>query len=449
MHKMNSENSISYKGIPIKTTQNLRKSTTSRFSVTNVTNQYLLRILQFECILYQGNINDFERRYSLNDMLRVQSYLENLDLLEFIKYSDYSINARKLLHKYLHSQYNFSVCDLLTQIPSLTIKEKFIATDNIISNNIPLIFDDEKNQPSPSKSVRHYLNQYLSLQMDAVSKMRYGLYCPTTKTGQVDQIANTSFFLPAYKVPDFLLAFTFADGRNFEHTVSQINPKKMPPFNKTRSCSEYSYQIVLNKINDFMTQTKIISPYKKSALFRFDNIFSFYRLNALSYYYQLYLSDPFLDLMLRHYNFTYRQVIELEATIINQIFKDEEFIIAGLKSNYIDFMLPFDIVFQYTVHNPIPDTIPKDPKQFEKDLKKIKHEMMKIWKNEVSLQCAFSFSKKGDFSISANEKIFTTCLKRNSFYNIFYVNPAKFFSNFTLEKNVHFLCFDTIKKAIQ
>lgn len=452
-------NTIIYRKVPITKIGTLEKFNNIRFHLNDKTKTYLSDMLQYEQILYQGNTSPVKRLYSFENMLQVQGCMENLDLLEAIKYSEYIVNARKLLHKYLHSKYNLSSCNLLDQISDLSLKERFCYTDIITSTATLLSFDDEKNQPSPSKSIRMYLNHFLAMHTNDFSQIQCGLFTvpfsnkvivPGYSEPSFDRLINTRLFLPAYKIPEFLLHFTFWDGRNFEHTASQINPNKLPPVNEKKHYSKYSYQIALNKFQELISEPEYLCPYKMCTLFRCDNIFLVYRLNALLYYYKLYLSDSFLDSMMQHYGFTYRQVIELKDTIINQIFKDEDFIMSGIKSKYFDFMLPFDIFYQYTVCNPISNTYPKNPRQFENDLNEIKHKVLDIWKTKFFLQCEFSFIDDGEFSfsISANETQILTRLTNNPFYEHYYLKENNFCRNFVSDDNPNFLSFDTIRKAV-
>lgn len=407
---------------------------------------------QYENILLQRKVCELPRRYTCDDMVKMQACLENLDFLEALKFSGYATNARKLLQKYLYSHYDFLSCDLLSDRKDLCVKNILHSTDVIGSNIETLSFDDMKDSESPPKSIRTHFNNFLANQ---INYRHIQCSCNTsiepctfeTTSANINNISNERFYLSVYQIPEFLLLFTFFDGRDFDHCFSQFNSNKLPPHKESRRFSEFSYQVVLKKFQEYISKSDNICPLTLSTIFRCDSIFLFYKLNFLLDYYNLYLSDYFLDTLIRRFNLSYRKIIGLQETIVNNIFKDENFIIAGLKSNYLDFMLPFDIFYQFAIFDPIPWAF-QEYQQFEDALSDIKKRVQNIWKAGFYWQADFSFLEDGDFSITSNENILIKHITKNPFYQYYFRKENEFIKNLESGSNNNFLCFDSIKKFL-
>lgn len=369
-------------------------------------------ILRSEKLVYR--FSPITRNYTLKDMLLVQEYLKALDCLETIKYNPYATYARQMLYKYLYSKYNISACNLLFQSRNKMSKIKFSSKEKISSSITLLSFDEMHKEKTPTKSIRKHISDFLS---------KYTVFYESMNT-KCEDIPQTTqnlpkerFCLSLYEVPIFLLLFTFFDRRNFENTASQKSPNGLPRGKLVSN--ETAYKITFNKAQEIYNVYRTFPLYKSYA-WRLDNIFLFHKFNRLLEYYNLYLSKPIIDTIYRHYDFVDKQPGMIQDIIRIIIFEDKDFIMHGLKSDYLDFMLPFDILFQFNISF---SDIPASPENFMRTLTNIKERIKKILDVKLYIECdnpALSFSKNGCFSIPDNEKSICDFLEKNHFYRSFY-----------------------------
>lgn len=256
------------------------------------------------------------------------------------------------------------------------------------------------------------------------------------------------FFLPFYEIPEFLLRFSFYDGRKFSNNDSQESSKKLPTFKSKNQYSELSYQIVLDKTKKLYSSLSDWQPFVISTLYRCDTIFLFQKLEIFKRYYEMYQSSSLLTEIMRKYRIPYTDVEDVKNTIVSNIFCDGDFIISGLKSQYLDFMLPFDINFRFFLYaTPDFSVTQKSLSSFKEKLKEIKSETLKIITSDfhlLSLKNIFSFMKNGEFSVNENESEILNKLKTNDFYKKYYLNKG----NNPFIYDADFLDFETIKKAV-
>ena len=242
-------------------------------------------LFQKEIILSQH----YSRKdYSFEDMLQTQFYLDRLDFLESIKYANNTVNPRKLLLHYLHSNYDYAAC--ISLIKKATKKSTLKTTDNINK----LIVPSQTGQPSPSASIRNHLNNFLEKQIKGYFKDK--LYTNTTSS------PKKIFYLPAYKIPEFLLFFSFFDGRNFENSFKQLNPDKLPTFSEKNSYSEAAYNTVLEKAKELYSLKDYDSSFFISTIHQCNKKFLFAKLNRLKHYYDLYQSDKILNSLISKFH---------------------------------------------------------------------------------------------------------------------------------------------------
>lgn len=304
--------------------------------------------------------------YSFQDMIEAQSYLEILDCVESVKYASYTVNARQLLHKYLYSFYNISSFNLYEQIrekkKGFSINTKIIDDIRILKpaveigeyNNIDIM-----NPFSPSKSIRNLFSGFLKeiINISASLYSHCALYPAITKTNRnkdscqgldLERENGQRLYLSIYDIPVFLLLFCYYDHRNFEHILSQLNSGRLP---KEKLQDTAIYRLIIQQAKEYklFDSFSSVSYFLKSCQWRCDNIFLFYKLATLFKYYNLYTSDTILNYVVHSYHLSYTQIITLKKNIIEEIFFDKKFILKGLTSKYLDFMLPFNIFFQCNI----------------------------------------------------------------------------------------------------
>lgn len=287
--------------------------------------------------------------YSFEDMLRTQDYLEVLDCIESIKYNEYIVNARQLLQKYLYGTgteshyctYDINNCNIYNfykRLPSSRLKNKTF-----------LSISQKTKTLTPSKSIRENLRKFLLEQacLEDCPNNKCFLFSMTNNETSYKGKRNIRFYIPILDIPAFLLLFTLYDGRDFRCECNNYKNTKhnyLNPSKKKLRYSEYSYMTVLSKIDELKINKGAFSI---RTIWHCDKIFLQNKLNILFKYYKAYTSTNFLDKIINSYIITYSEVINLKKFITNNIFKDNDFIIAGLKSNYLDFMLLFDIIIDF------------------------------------------------------------------------------------------------------
>lgn len=435
--------------LPTNKSKNSKDSQIFRIAAENPTaNQSLENILRTEIITRQ--YNRFPKNYTLEDMLLVQEHLDALDCVETIKYAPFNVYAKQVLYEYLYSRYDISACNynLLSQTQNVTHKNKFLSKDKISSPTELLNFTAKQKDNTPSKTIRNYVSDYLLKQSnyDKHPNTQCGLYL--NKASQsINGISKQRFYLPLYEVPIFLLLFTFFDRRAFGHTESQIDPNRLPRLKL--NTDEAVYKVVFSKAQDIFKSYKN-NPLSISYIWRCDNIFLFHKFNMLLKYYDLYSSPETLSAIVRRYNFEYNQTAKIKNTINKIIFEDKDFIKLGLKSRYLDFMLPFNIPFQSDISAP---NLGNTPEDFEIKLRQLKDITKQVVDTKLSLKCnnpIFSFSKDDYFSIPDNEKKICDFLENNNFYRSFY-HQTEFLDKFLRDNknNNDFYSYSTIETIIK
>lgn len=385
----------------------------------------LEKIINIESVSRQPYLKtSCKRCYTLKDMLSTQTCLEALDYLETIKHASFVTYARQLLYQYLYSSYDISACNLLSQTRNMKQEDKCYLNSKIPFETKTLKLGMKIKELTPSENVRANIGNYLSNWSKSSSpKTQCGLYSNNVSSVNASKIR---YYLPVYEIPIFLLLFTFSDRRDFKHTISQKNPDRLP-YHKLKTDIE-AYQLVLSKLDDiYKTYTNpCLYP---SYAWRCDNIFLFYKFNTFLQYHDLYLSNTILDTIAKHYKFEYSQIEEIKNIILKTIFEDKDFITNGLKSNYLDFMLPFDILFQFNIFT---FDYGKSPELFETELVHIKETAKQILNTELTIKPDTQlFSSKDDcFSISETENRLLNFLRNNKFYTTYYKQKKIFLKNY-------------------
>ena len=417
--------------------------------VTDINEPTFNTLLRYETILFQRKICPLKRRYSFRNMLQAQDSLEALNLFESLAYAPYALNARQLLRQYLYSKYNFSTYYHLAQYAN--VKKIDILPREI--SNIPTLrmitIPEGAHLPSPSKSIREYLYNYVSnwSKNPRLTNQQCNLFFCNINNDSSNR-RKQRYLLPLYNIPEFLLAFSFIEGRDFSHTESQQNPDKLPTIKKDRGCSSFSYKSVLTQSSLLIPEPFVYTPYTIGTLYRCDNIFLFRKLNTLMYYYNLYLSDAILNAITQNCRLNYQETISLKDFIVRNIFEDKNFILTGLKSKYLDFMLPFDIFFQYYIYSSRQSSL-EFLKQRIAGIKKDVLKILSVTAHTHESKDFLTFDNNENFSILTSEEKIYTQLKNNPFFSNYYLSYNSFSHNFiTDELNESPINFDIIKEVL-
>ena len=433
--------------------ENSNKHIYPHISTENNEMKTLLKtMLSFETQVYKyGSI---AINYKLNDMFTTQECLEALDCLETIKYASIAINAKHLLCDYLYSGYNVSDLNLLSLIKNTNLKNILLSNETISSPNLI----SRQQTPEPSKTIGNKIFSFLSKQsaFSKYSNIHCGLY-PTNHSSenspQTEKDSFTSpqknFNVPIYEAPTLLLLFSFFDRRIFKYRKKTEEILRLPP-TKPDTTDADAYKIVSKIAQNVYSNFENDKALSKIYPWRFDNIFLFHKFNILLKYYDLYSNPKTLDVIIKKYNFEYNQAEQIQNTIKDIIFEDKDFIMYGLKSGYLDFMLPFNIFFQLDILAPNFEASPED---FKTTLIKAKKATSQIIDAKLYLKyrsLALPFFKDNSFSISDIEEKICDFLETNTFYHSYYLQ-TEFLDKF-LEDNKcdnKFYSYNTIKAIIK
>lgn len=407
--------------------------------------------------------------YSFDDMIMVQDSLNLLNTLESIKYMDNIINARSLLHKYLYSQYDISSCNIIAQNSDVFINTKIINRSTLSTNtkyqygNNILTLLNEINNTSPSKSIRNHLTKFINekFSTSTSSIATYNLFIGdhSRKTIVSDNssdfdLAKTRLFLPAHQALPFLLSFVYYDGRDFSNNAFQKNKDNLPLFKQENSASEFSYKLVLKQIHKlFANSTDNHDILMINSMTLCDQTFLYKKLNLLYSYYKKYTNESFLDALIHYYNFTYKELSMVKDVLIESIFNDDEFISKGLYSNYLDFMLLFNIFFVYLLIS-TPSFDLRGLQHLECLITKCKDKTKTLLsQTPPSLSSTKNIIvKNGTFKLYETEQKIKDSLIKNPFYKEYYLTSDYFIDEYLEPQNQYFkfpINFSVFKTAFR
>lgn len=427
-------------------------STIYKFSNCDI-DKLIDKLMHREIILFQAKI---PRPYTIKDMLYAQQQLETLEFLETVKYKDHIVNARKLLHQYLHSRYNLAACNYAASIPIEHIEKEVDCRHHIKIGSQIYTIEKELYQSSPSKSIRNYLADYLTKKIDEKAHIQCGLFIKSDEKIEercenidIDK-QKKRFYLPITEIPLFLLLFALYDGRDFSHSKYPEENTKLPHRNISSQISKQKYTNIIDQIMSLLKNNeKRSSPYTVGTIFRCNNILLFQKLNILLNYYNIYQSDEFINEIVSNYKFTYSETLNLKKNMLQNIFGDEEFIIKGLTSDYPDFMLFFDVLFR----SEIIFTFQRTHSEFMQKIIQVKQETLQILQSDLQIDCTSPIEKhsqNGMLSIANCEHDLMNSLRKNNFFNNISCSTLDNLKQFCVSQNNdnEFLSFATISKAL-
>lgn len=310
-------------------------------------------------ISLRNHICAFHRFYYIEDIIEAEALLDFYEILENIKYSKYLVQYDHLLHKYLYSGYvlnNFFLKDTkkdLQTITNIDFDAPLFYGDSILP-----IWDEYKTGNRVS-SIKENFKKFILLQDSNPDKREYTIiHNIQRKSNQNSNRFYPKYYIPINQIPEFLFSFLFYDYREFPTSYGTTDNNRIPKKNKDIAREE-SYKSVLKHIysfhqNNFTFENSMIPvnelEYAKiNYKNKLDRRFRYNTLETLYHYYQLYTSDIFLDQIMSVFSFSYKETLQLTEFLIHCIFNDTDFIKEGLLSSFRDFLLPFDIYFQFSL----------------------------------------------------------------------------------------------------
>lgn len=284
------------------------------------------------------------RPYHFSEMSSAQNILHVLDVLESIKYKEHNVLCRPLLRKYLYSSYNLLSCYLNDKNIHNKLNNSISTTLPLKAGNTTYTFPDELNNTSDPKSVRNYFFKHLTDKI--ISYSTCGIQITKSAAETSSNHKKEHYYLPVTQILEFLLLFTYADGRNYPSTYIPNTNSRLPRLDGSCPKSAYSYKLVLQQIVRLLDSPRLNQYSKACHLYRLDKLFLFAKMGTMNKYYNLYNSDYFLSNIMNSFKLSYSEVSKLKKLLADNLWNDTSFIHEGIQSSCMDFMLPFDIHFQ-------------------------------------------------------------------------------------------------------
>lgn len=369
---------------------------------------------------YRGKtIERTTKDYSYNDIISAQAYLKLLNDLEESIYRNNIVNLRSFLRGYLYNNFDFRICVL--EDSKLKLQSDLLLSEvkDYGKSSDYICFDKSVSDP---KTVRNYFNKYLTSHCAPSAQINCKYPCYASKSSFSPEEAKYHYYLPYSQLPEFLLTFSFNDGRVFSENPSQS--KRIMRFSQKRCRTEKSYQA---RMKDFFAVNSVLKNRASATVhyYRLSNLFLWNRCACLFSYYKTYTSDIFLEKIVESFELTYHQVINLKSTIIDTIFKDKYFIAQCLCSNCLDPFYLFDISFQSKLlgfHFPLfnnPDNVSLP--ELLQQLKQMTHQYLDNAPNEISKIDSFrsTIAEKCDTAPKAQSYILEE-LQKNAFFQSYY-----------------------------
>ena len=395
------------------------------------TNSFVQDFMAYENTLYQYTLSEvFKRPYSFKDMISVYNLIFLFCYLEETKYAKYMVNCRTLLHKFLYSGYIIKDCILCKS----NIKFKL---DNKLNINVPIqygseqiFFIDQKNLLSYPTSIRKHLESYIKSKSSENPIYTYKIFSSQPNQNEKKYEYQPRYYMPIHQIPEFLFSFLYFDGRKFPSNFEANSNSRIPKLCPQNQNSEFSYKLVVNQITDFLKNANHLDEneliYHSCNL---DRLFLLNNLEILNKYYEVYISEYFLNTMINIFQLSYTEIALLKNTIITEIWNDTDFLAAGHNSSFIDFMLPFDIYFQYNLFSVGNTQKFKNLKGLEGLIQVIstcKENSRQIWKLSLFSIPTNVLSLKGEYlDIKETQYNIKELLKKNPFYLKYYNKDDK------------------------
>ena len=351
--------------------------------------EFITEIMRFDEILYnKSHKTSLGRPYKIKDMIAVQKLLQLFNILELIKSKEHIVNCRALLHNYLYSGYSLQSCFLNHSNSKLSFETNIDIDCDLIYGDKCYTYFSEKNSLSYPSSIRKYFECYLS---DHIYKpsCEYKIISSIPSTENKKHKTQPRFYLPISHIPEFLLAFEYYDARIFPSSYERYTDVKVRRRKKDID-KKKTYESTLQHIKSFLENTEAsdsntnkytLNKYEKLYhIYRLDNTFLFRKLDFIINYYNAYNSDIFLNQILSCFSLTYRESMNLKSTINELIWNDVTFMRTGLQNSCIDFMLPFDINFQFELFQTPAYSHDKGIDGLKQVIDKCKKEAQAFWK---------------------------------------------------------------------
>lgn len=284
-------------------------------------------------VYINGYDEDLMRIIYTNFML----YYQELSL-KYIKrsYAGFDVKAQTLIQAYIESSGNLGHKNIKNK-PSFNfrIPVKHLLNDDI-KHNTQQIFDSTLKKDKLNSTMRENIKQFLkqcikynSLPFEITTDIYKKL--PRYRISYADSLA-------------MLLLFTYQDGRKYNDDEEK-GPSRSTKLTK---CSTESYKKALEQVLSFFPE----NPFEKdwflnvSQLYQIEKIFKFFRTAQLEQKKNEFLSDENLQLICDSFKLQYREILNLEKTLNDNIFENSEFIEYCIKSDYPDAFQLFSYFFK-------------------------------------------------------------------------------------------------------
>ena len=283
-----------------------------------------LQIEDLESLQYPLSLLSFEKVYD-------EHYQE--------KYNNHTYIARNLLYELLEKEYD--LCDTFDCYKTFPLLPSQITQEPNRKGEV--ILRAKLNEGCAlSKSMKEHFNTFFdSINRDSASSVML------TYTGKDDYRLYYINYLDAIV---FSLLFIYQDGRNYSEFLSDKKP--FPRFRKENSCSLFSYKAAMNQVLSLYDELneKIFSyedfAYYLVQTYKIDKVFKFFKLNSMNIAREKMKQEYELQYICDHFKLKYREIISLEKTIEDKIFRDPEFIRYCLETDFYDPMLVFTTIFK-------------------------------------------------------------------------------------------------------
>lgn len=283
-----------------------------------------LQVENLESLQYPLSLLSFEKAFD-------EHYQE--------KYKSHTYIARNLLYGLLEKEYDlcdtFDFHNTFPLLPSQITQEPNRKGEVILRAKL-------NEGCALSKSMKEHFNTFLnSINSNSASNVTL------TYTGKDDYRLYYINYLDAIV---FSLLFIYQDGRNYSEFLSDKKP--FPRFRTENSCSVFSYKTAMNQALSLYNEVngKIFSyedfAYYLVQTYKINKVFKFFKLNSMNIAREKMKQEYELQYICDHFKLKYREIISLEKTIEDKIFRDPKFIEFCLETEFNDPMLVFTTLFK-------------------------------------------------------------------------------------------------------
>lgn len=301
------------------------------------------------------------------------------------EYSDFKVAVYPLLRVLLKDSYDLSTNDTLSfkfKPSNLNLKNR----RKIIKPYVPKDKYVREIISQYGESIEKHLKRFVNLMENEMN----------IKTSSVGTEKREKKYIPYNDWLVFAIVFIYYDGRPFEDKYANMN---LPHFIKRNSCSRLSYRLALRTLSEFI----YISDFKNASneeikfavaqLQRIDKIFNFFRINKMNTVRKNLITSEFLKEIYDSLDLEYEEVINLVNIFDEEVFKNDEFIDACFKFDYLDPLFVFEYFFKYYMFKNKCFSI-NDNYLYEEELNENNQEIIETSESKMNLKDLITVSKE-------------------------------------------------------